>query len=73
MPSNTIYIIIQRDLNLIKKDRPDVFYDKNRKLREELYKKISKIYPIYTVQNNNYSNESLNEIFNIIDNHEKNC
>ena len=73
MPSNTIYIIIQRDLDLIKKDRPDVLYDKNRKLRNEFYEKISKIYPIYIVQNNNNSNEALNKILDIINKHEKNC
>tara|TARA_A100000164_G_C21853121_1_gene746069 strand:+ start:704 stop:1354 length:651 start_codon:yes stop_codon:yes gene_type:complete len=73
MPKNTIYILIKRNIDLVEKVRPDVFYDKNRNVREELYAEISKIYPIYIVENNNDSEETLKRIFDIIDKSEKNC
>ena len=73
MPKNTIYILIKRNIDLVEKVRSDVFYDKNRNVREELYEEISKIYPIYIVENNNDSEETLKRIFDIIDKSEKNC
>ena len=51
MPKNTTYLIIERDINLIKKTRPDVLYDKNVFKRIELYNKISKLFSIKNIKN----------------------
>ena len=65
MPKGTIYFILRRNIELIKKDRPDVFYDKNLIRRNNLYKEISKIYPINIVQNNSDIQVTLDKIYEI--------
>jgi thymidylate kinase len=66
MPQNTFYIIIERDLDLIKKKRPDVFYDKNTIKKHVLFNKISKKYPIHIINNNNDIEITLKNICKII-------
>ena len=65
MPKDATYIIIERDLELIRSKRPDVFHDKNLIRRNNLYKEISKIYPINIVQNNSDIQVTLNKIYEI--------
>ncbi len=66
MPKDTIYIILKRNVELIKNNRPDAFYDKNLLRRKELFEKISKLYPIHIIENDNSSEETLNKISKII-------
>ena len=67
MPKNTTYFIIERDIELIKKNRPDVFYDKNVLKRIELYKKIANLFAIRIIKNESNINLTRDKILSNID------
>ena len=67
MPKNATYFIIERDIELIKKNRPDVFYDKNALKRIELYKKIANLFAIKIIKNESNLNLTSDKILSNID------
>ena len=67
MPKNATYFIIERDIELIKKNKPDVFYDKNVLKRIELYKKIANLFAIKIIKNESNLNLTSDKILSNID------
>ena len=66
MPKNTIFLIIKRDLEKIRKNREDVFYDKNLKKRLELFNQIAEFFPVYALENNSKIDFAINKIISIV-------
>jgi len=66
MPKNTIFLILKRDLEKIRKSREDVFYDKNLKKRLELFNQIAEFFPVYALENNSKIDFAINKIISII-------
>jgi len=62
MPKNTFFFILKRDFKKIKKNRKDVFIDKNLDRRIYLYEKISHLFPIVIIENNYKLKNTLNII-----------
>jgi len=66
MPKNTIFLILKRDLEKIRKNREDVFYDKNLKKRLELFNQIAEFFPVYALENNSKIDFAINKIISIV-------
>jgi len=67
MPPNTIFLILKRDLEKIKKNREDVFYDKNLKRRIEMFDEIIKFFPVVVLENNSEIDSVRNKIISEVD------